>query len=991
MRYNEEKPITNGCELCSRVLAETSYQVDYLLELCNRKETHWIEFKAALRPTTNQYSDNYNQEDYYFNVAKALISMINSDGGVLLLGVDDEGRAVGLECSISPGENFEWDYFSRNILSNILDKTKWKGAKKKYTLESGSLRSFATVYKGTLEGKLVAIIIVRPLAYPPYRENPLEVCKTVKGGPAGKFVLFRARGETGRTQEADSYAEIAKYLETRTANSEYFQGLWKDFKKEIKPSFQYNYSETQNAIINYLEKQIINKKEFKEAHACYVDLSWNLQELEHDPYIDFESEDDLIDLESSFSEDTESLKQTETDSYKQISQEIIRTMSEGLQPVLLLGKGGAGKTTVLRYVGNYLAKLYIKDKKYPLPIFINLADHALAIGKHGLPKWVSRLLHLDFHNIDRMLKNGGLSLVLDGYNEVPDDHISLVRSELGDLFSEYGDLPVVIGSRFDLKLEEMEQSFLRLTLRPLEESQAIALLKRRIKSNSSKDAEHQARLLVEKIKKYAIASELLSHPFSLRLLAEMARDIGQDTDSTGVVLRRFAKESLRRELGKDRTRSTCHLDEGAEDVHARLTHIGRQMVEWGVNAIEYYVLNELINKGKQAADCCAGSSLAEKKVINGLYMFSFTHEIIRDYFAAEYFRNHVNDAASFVNLVETQIHKKRFDSSNYRESLSCLCMAAELSVNPCDFMRHPAIMRLGAYRRAELVGGVRNPYAVPALVDYLALEGFKKNPLIMQRERPVQKAAALALASIRSPEARQQLCILSESQDTATRLFATVALGKCEHNTEVTAMLAKRMLDENERVAQKALKAISSQVGEMDQLAQKLLHCYAYAKRKSVKVDTLAKAAESALRNNRDNANKINEKKCSETKKSYIFEALKNRAISPEGLYEDLFDILARAKNDSNAVRNAVLSILSGLGPPIQPPSLLVPKKDFYSGIFYINPKPGVVESDDFNGPVPATGIRPGGIRDGQMVNFIVKEWNGLEGKGFILHTIRPA
>lgn len=64
-----------------------------LNEMVLRRENQYLEFKSSLRWDYNNNKENKNLEN---EVLKTIIAFLNSDGGELLIGVDDDGDILGL-------------------------------------------------------------------------------------------------------------------------------------------------------------------------------------------------------------------------------------------------------------------------------------------------------------------------------------------------------------------------------------------------------------------------------------------------------------------------------------------------------------------------------------------------------------------------------------------------------------------------------------------------------------------------------------------------------------------------------------------------------------------------------------------------------------------------------------------------------------------------------------------------------------------------------
>ena len=86
-------------ELAVRVLKHPRGGLGALLELVGGSETEWLELKAATFPRDGNFQKGANEDDYRWDVARAVIALANSIGGVVLLGVNDQGMPIGLEAS----------------------------------------------------------------------------------------------------------------------------------------------------------------------------------------------------------------------------------------------------------------------------------------------------------------------------------------------------------------------------------------------------------------------------------------------------------------------------------------------------------------------------------------------------------------------------------------------------------------------------------------------------------------------------------------------------------------------------------------------------------------------------------------------------------------------------------------------------------------------------------------------------------------------------
>jgi predicted HTH transcriptional regulator len=91
-------------------------------ELLHTRESQRLEYKSSMRWDIRQNQQNTALEEV---VAKELYCFMNSGGGDLLIGVDDDGNPIGLEKDYSTFGDKSSDGFSQhvpNVINKYLDK-----------------------------------------------------------------------------------------------------------------------------------------------------------------------------------------------------------------------------------------------------------------------------------------------------------------------------------------------------------------------------------------------------------------------------------------------------------------------------------------------------------------------------------------------------------------------------------------------------------------------------------------------------------------------------------------------------------------------------------------------------------------------------------------------------------------------------------------------------------------------------------------------------
>lgn len=202
------------------------------------QETDWLEVKANpfMPPRDDPFYVEGENEDYYewTNLIKPLIAMANFHGGVLLLGLKEEGgkfQAVDLKNrnnSKVEDEEKGFDNFTRE-LEECFSKTRFTVVKKKnettYKIDH-PLRDLVVQKRACYQGHLVLAVLVQ------VSQRCIGVCKTscdcrsefislpnekiVKNERSSSEELIyyaRCSGETGRTREYKTEYDLRSYRE----------------------------------------------------------------------------------------------------------------------------------------------------------------------------------------------------------------------------------------------------------------------------------------------------------------------------------------------------------------------------------------------------------------------------------------------------------------------------------------------------------------------------------------------------------------------------------------------------------------------------------------------------------------------------------------------------------------------------------------------------------------------------------------------------------
>lgn len=138
---------------CRKLIFPTTHEESDVLKLLNGKESQRLEYKASLRWDVKLNQQNTVLEEV---IAKELCCFMNSGGGNLLIGVDDDGKPVGLEKDYSTFKDNSSDGFSQH-LTNLVNK---------YLDKNSNAYFEATFHK--IEGKEICICKIKSAPRPIY-------------------------------------------------------------------------------------------------------------------------------------------------------------------------------------------------------------------------------------------------------------------------------------------------------------------------------------------------------------------------------------------------------------------------------------------------------------------------------------------------------------------------------------------------------------------------------------------------------------------------------------------------------------------------------------------------------------------------------------------------------------------------------------------------------------------------------------------------------
>nr|VFJ92048.1 MAG: Putative DNA-binding domain-containing protein [Candidatus Kentron sp. H]VFJ93079.1 MAG: Putative DNA-binding domain-containing protein [Candidatus Kentron sp. H]VFJ99930.1 MAG: Putative DNA-binding domain-containing protein [Candidatus Kentron sp. H] len=156
-------------------------------ELIRRGEGERLEFKRSLGEDTQEGRKEKGSSKGPSNVLKTIAAFLNSEGGVLLIGVEDDGAVFGLETDYAAlGSRPNWDGFSQALTNRITD-----------AIGATFMGEYIKIEPHSLEGKAIAVVRVRKASSPAFIDK--------------KYFCIRA-GATNRSLDME---ESCRYLSGR--------------------------------------------------------------------------------------------------------------------------------------------------------------------------------------------------------------------------------------------------------------------------------------------------------------------------------------------------------------------------------------------------------------------------------------------------------------------------------------------------------------------------------------------------------------------------------------------------------------------------------------------------------------------------------------------------------------------------------------------------------------------------------------------------------
>ena len=504
----------NGFEFASEALSLKRYELDTIVDLTEKSEVDWLEFKAAIRPQNPQEASDSNDADYIFNLVKALVSMANGSGGLVVLGIDDDGNAVGLEKS---GFNGDRDHFTRHISDKVLLKEGWRTQghghwRWKDTSDQLFFHPQWAKYQG---------MDVLAFAVPPREASlgPLVLSHAKnKNAELEEVAFIRAGGDRGKVvrwsrDDADNW--------WAQRDLTFFSTKFKTWITELKKTDPAIFRSTVDA---YCQELVGDTAELDH---LYVPLESDVRIISKGSgRRRHQTDDSYLSSENPVSEPS---------SWRGEFQEDIKSV----YPSFLIGEPGSGKSTSLLKLARDTNSGTTSD-----PAIWSLYIPLSGFTASGLRDLICREVEpLNWADIVLELEFGRLILILDGLNECPSVRYDQCVSELSDLLKEHAESKVIVSTRSS-HLPAFAHKVIEL--RSMGRSRQQLLVK-----NYLSDRPESVGAFWENLNQKPTAKMIARSPILLRMALWVWKETGELPGGLAELYSAFFDGWIRREVLKD--------------------------------------------------------------------------------------------------------------------------------------------------------------------------------------------------------------------------------------------------------------------------------------------------------------------------------------------------------------------------------------------------------------------------------------------------------
>lgn len=176
--------------------------------------------------------------------------------------------------------------------------------------------------------------------------------------------------------------------------------------------------------------------------------------------------------------------------------------------VLLTDTAGMGKSTATRFI---VQASLVSLKALPIWVELRRIESSKSLFEYITSEMFGKYSPDEHDLLNGLLAEGGVLLLLDGYDEIDDALRTRLNGEINDLSVQFDACWFMVASRPDSQLKGLSQ-FKEYNIQPLEPKEAFELIKKYDPKNSV------AERLISKVKSNPQIKEFLTNPLLVSLL-----------------------------------------------------------------------------------------------------------------------------------------------------------------------------------------------------------------------------------------------------------------------------------------------------------------------------------------------------------------------------------------------------------------------------------------------------------------------------------------
>ncbi|MBB1492292.1 putative DNA binding domain-containing protein [Paracoccus sp. MC1854] len=598
------------------------------MKLVGQSETEWLELKAGCYPGGGRFERGTNADDYRWNVAKAVIALANSIGGVLLLGVADDGGVVGIEASDPKGRRRSKgaEAFRREIVMQqvLLPANGWKtGRQGNFRLVNAALLERLVALEEIPQGEqsVLAIFVDPAPSSFGFVEVEVEVEVPQDTAAVSRIVYLRKRGAVGQVVAltADQADVLSAHEVQRQQRAAEIKPVWKRFEEsgwlarsaeELLPDVR--------RYLTALEARLAPSS------ARFIPLM-AVQRRGTGPVADgkareLDDGDNWARSEAPRASESHEVLRTEPEQRRGLVTELLSQSRRAL----LIGEGGSGKSRCLAALAIDAACGWQPDRPWPLLVSLS------AYTGEGLSRLLATESGIDWQDLAPRIEGGELTLCLDGLNECPDLLYDQCLADIAGILRDYPTAGVLLTSRTaqlppGLQLEVFE-------IEPMDRARQSKFLARYL------GQPQQVEPILAQLHLHAGGSAIAGSPMLLRIAAEVARETHEIPTQRSALYRRFLDAWFRREVETAR-RGGQALSWERELAIGALAELAFQARQKGSGRMPLAQAKDLLvhRLGEDTGRFIDWASQGTVLVRNtGREELVFEHETVQEYLCAEY-------------------------------------------------------------------------------------------------------------------------------------------------------------------------------------------------------------------------------------------------------------------------------------------------------------------------------------------------------------------